>query len=183
MKRTMFLLASLSYCLASYAAEPAKTVQRGQLSRALKARQPQRVVLHNKKSPGYCMGLAGVRTQPRTLVKQGKCNGQPDQTWILEPTNEGSPSEPVATIHNAKSRMCLGVDRGRRDPGADLRQNRCNGNPDQKWAFQLSGEGQDEVVRIKHFDNLCIGVAGGSTTRAQLKQGKCRRDAKDQFWN
>ena len=186
MKRALFLVASLTYGFTSYAEASEKPVRTGPRSQVGRVGHDVVRVFQNANSPAFCMGVAGGSTKPRASIKQGNCTFRgktllADQYWILEPVGNTI----YYHIRNGKNRnMCLGVDRGSRAPRADIRLGTCNGNADQKWSLPSPpGKPNDDpaTVSIRNAHNLCIGVAGASTSRAQLKQNNCT-GAHDQTW-
>jgi hypothetical protein len=189
MKRLLFLLASFSYCLTSYAAEVSaakleKPVKAGQISQARKSGAILTTSFHNVKSPAYCIGVAGGNTKDRAYIKQGVCsNAARDQVWLWEPVS--GPGSDYVVLKNAKNRrLCLGVEHGSHDR-ANIMLGICNGNPDQRWIMNpvpFTGPNGAVAFHIKNPYRLCIGVEGGATARAQLKQNKCNVHAPDQAW-
>jgi hypothetical protein len=167
MKHSFLALATLAYCFASDASA---------------ATPPGRfeATFHNAKSK-LCMGVAQGDTKFGAYVKQGKCrDSADDQSWIVEPAGPKG----FHVIKNRENQtLCLGVDHGSDDPGADVRLFPCDNKPNQRWKFEQLGK----HYRIKNRSSdprnqLCLGVDDGSTARAQLKQGKCS-SATDQQWN
>ena len=162
MKRSLFVLASLSYSFASYAAgpgAPVKSVARPEGGKPPWSPFGERIetTFKNAKSK-LCMGVAKGNTTFGAYVLQGQCNSDHnDQWWVVEP--EG----PLGyhTIKNRQNpKMCLGVDQGGRHPRADIRLFPCDNKLNQKWKLDTRGTGRYDVFRFKNrnSDKLCIGV-------------------------
>lgn len=189
MKHPLVLLSSLAYCFTSHAAEVSaaksgKPVKASQISHALKSGAILTTNFHNVKSPAYCIGVAGGNTKNRAYIKQGVCsNAARDQVWLWEPVS--GPGSDYVVLKNAKNRrLCLGVEHGSHGR-ANIMLGVCNGKPDQRWVMNyvpFTGPNGAPAFHIKNPYHLCIGVEGGATTRAQLKQNKCNIHARDQAW-
>jgi hypothetical protein len=168
MKRAVFVLASLLYGSASYAAG-AEQRDKPEFEGSFK----------NAKSK-LCMGVARGDTKFGAYVKQGQCNKAPDQRWEVQPPG---PLGFRTIKSNENSKLCLGVDDGSHQAGADIRLFTCDDKPNQRWKLERVAGG---AYRLKNRNSasgneLCIGVEHGATGRAQLRQGKCSA-APDQQW-
>ncbi|HEY6175140.1 MAG TPA: RICIN domain-containing protein [Kofleriaceae bacterium] len=175
MKRAVFVLASLLYGSASYAAG---TEQRGNPD-TVEGTFKFEGTFKNVKSK-LCMGVARGDTKFGAYIKQGQCNKAPDQLWAVQPPG---PLGFRAIKSNENRNLCLGVDNGSHEPGADIRLFTCDDKPNQRWKLERVASG---VYRFKNRNSargneLCIGVEHGATGRAQLRQGKCSA-APDQQW-
>ena len=188
----MFVLSSLWCYFTPYAVHAAKSETAVKAARIPPSDiQGQAVVVfQNAKAPGFCMGAAGGSTKARTPIKQGECKISTegfsqvtrDQQWIVDQIDTNT-----FRLRNLKDpSKCLGVDRGIRGR-ADILLGVCgqrpDQHPDQKWAFAPPKKNQPITDRIKLENSygLCVGVEGGRTTRAQLKQNKCLQ-VPDQNW-
>jgi hypothetical protein len=157
MRRSIFLLASLSYCLTSYAAGSKKLVEAGAASQPGKPGLGDVVVFQGAHSPGFCIGVAGGSAKPGAYVKQGRCtiannrtSVPADQFWAVGKKEiKGTRGKGIYPgiyhrIVNAKNpRLCLGVEHGSQALRANIRVDVCNSNPDQKWQF---GSGTKSAV-------------------------------------
>jgi hypothetical protein len=192
MKRAIFVVVSLSYCIASNAANAARSASvQVRKSAQPELQQLQRVplIFQNSRAPGFCIGTAGGDMKARTPVKQGACDlagASPsvarDQVWVADRIGRTDKYE----VKNLKNEhMCLGVDHGRRGR-ADILLGACNGHPDQAWRIRFPQNPSKQVlrVRLENANSLCVGVEGGKTTRAQLKQNQCFTNPEhpDQIW-
>src|SRR5262245_22260866 len=127
MKRAVFVLASLLYGSASYAAG---AEQRG---------NPEKFegTFTNVKSK-LCMGVARGDTKFGAYIKQGQCNKAPDQLWEVQPPG---PLGFRVIQSNENGKLCLGVDGGSHEPGADIRLFTCDNKPNQRWKLERVASG------------------------------------------
>lgn len=207
MKRSISLCVSLSCCLAfsviAHGDPGALTAATVNAARAKKGQglyplaNGQIITFKNAKSK-LCIGVEGGEMINGALLKQGQCNGAPDQKWRVEVRNPKTPN--IYYFRNVKSHRCMGVDSGKVTPDANIGQYDCfRGKPDivtsQEWQIlpielplDISGDYQIINTKSTNFNKnnknhmtYCIGVDHAKTTRAQLKQFAC--DSKpNQAW-
>jgi len=177
MNRSIFLLASLSCCLTSCAADYGEpdtddSVEVDELSQGLALDE---VVSFKNLNSQRCIGVDGASTEHGALVKQFTCDGALNQSWRAEGGLE---------LVNVKSDKCMGVDGGSRNHGANIGQYNCDGAVNQNWIWSPV-DGSPDIVRLVNensFSVRCIGVDGGSGDNgAQLKQFRCDSSA-NQIW-
>jgi hypothetical protein len=189
MKRSMFLLAVLSYSFSAHAAELAKPLDPGQLAQALKAGKSVKVAFANRNSDGKavgCIGVDGAKTSSNAALMWFRCDlptsDHPNnQYWTLTPTKVANEEGVFLTIKNSKSQKCMGVDGASPLPGADIRQFDCKNHANQKWKLTTIKRGHRTALSLQNYDRLCIGVAGSMKVGTPLKQEKCNAEP-DQDW-
>lgn len=189
MKRSMFLLAMLSYSVSAHAAGLAKPLSPARLRQALKAGQTVKVAFANRNSDGKavgCIGVDGAKTDSGVPLMWFRCDLPTsdlpnNQYWTLTPTKVENEEGVFITIKNSKSKKCIGVDDASPLPGADIRQFECKNHANQKWKLTTIKRGNRTAFSLQNHDRLCIGVAGAMKVGAPLKQEKCDA-APDQDW-
>jgi len=178
MKSSMFVLASLWYCVTAHAGGLEKAIRPDQ---ALKAGQPVALANNDGKSVG-CIGVDKAAMEPDKLVLRFQCdlptsNHKNNQYWFLKATKAENESDTAYfTMVNWKSGKCLGVDGASPDPGVTLKQFVCDGKANQKWRWSSIKRGQRTVLSIQNYDRLCIAVDRSVVNRGQgdrLVQERC----------
>ena len=173
MKRSMFLLASLSYCFAAHAAGLGKPIKPGQ---ALESARPVALANNDGKSVG-CIGVDKAAIEPKKLVLRFTCvlptsDHKNNQYWFLKPAKVENENELYFTIVNWKSEKCLGVDDGSPLPGRKLLQFECDNKANQKWRWSSIKRGHRTALSIQNYDRLCIGVDRSGVDRSGVDRGK-----------
>jgi hypothetical protein len=117
------------------------------------------------------------------LGAPGTVDAAPARSGVVRATLQ--PNK-IVTFRNSKSGYCIGVEHGRTDNGALLKQGPCRPRAaDQKW--QVSRGGKDGTVSFKNVKSgRCMGVDGAKVTRgANIGQYDCHPsdDVSNQHWS
>jgi hypothetical protein len=185
MKRTMFVVASLSFCLAADAAKLGAPISPQRVSRALRSGQSVKIAFSTRNSTG-CIGVDRARKDADAPLMRFNCdlptsNNPNNQYWILTPTKVEGETEPYFTIKNWKSEKCIGVDDASPLPGVALKQFVCKNHANQKWKLTTVKRGGRTALSIQNFDRLCIGIGNEKQEYPPLLQEKCNAQP-DQDW-
>jgi hypothetical protein len=131
---------------------------------------------------GRCMGVDRASHDAGAAIQQFSCSASAiNQRWVTLLEDVEEPIDPESgrrfrPLVNANSELCMGVDRGSGDPGAEIRQFPCDGAVNQKWVPKDGPQLPDGTPTFswKNHDGLCIGVDGASLDNgAQLMQFPC----------
>jgi hypothetical protein len=96
--------------------------------------------IRNGKNRRMCLGVDRGSRAPRADIRQGVCNGNPDQKWAFpSPPGMVNDDTTVVNIQNPYG-LCIGVEGGR-ETRAQLKQNKCTGAHDQIWHIWWVGDG------------------------------------------
>ncbi len=103
---------------------------------------------------GKCLGVLGGNMTNATPIVQWTCNGNPDQTWVIQSLDGG-----WTQIRNSVNQnKCLGVYASGTSDGSNLVIWDCDGSANQNWWFNGDMEVEDLNGTITHWFNGCYSI-------------------------
>jgi uncharacterized protein (DUF1800 family) len=105
---------------------------------------------------GKCLDVTDVSTANGARIQQWSCHGGPNQSWVMQPGDDGS-----AVIVSVLSGKALDVTDWSLDDGARIQQWDVHGGSNQQWLVQAVADGYSSL--ISRSSGKAVDVADWST--------------------